>query len=218
MRTFIAATALLLALSPQALAEDIPREIYIAETVIGDWMADAWIDVDHIDELPVIGSRHCDIENEQQAFTLAISSGSGLSIDLQDADFDTKSITSVQLDDTTWQYREWTWEPSTYHFVDVEYPAPPPPSPPDRCSIHEGCRMAARVIPAREVRRGAEDPWLPLAILVNEMVHARTLRFQYLDEAGGTRQAELSLDGLTEIMTWCDSTMWSEAARHLKQD
>ena len=217
MRTLFAATALVLALSSQAVAEDIPREIHLAETVIGGWKADAWIDVDHIGELPVIGSRQCDIENEQQAFTLRVSFGNGVSIDLDDADFDTTRISSVEIDDRTWQYREWTWEPSTYQFVDVEYPAPSAPSPDDRCSIHGGCQSAIRVIPAREVRRGAEEPWLPLSILVDEMARAQTLRFHYRHEAGGERQAELSLDGMAEIMTWCDSTLWSEAARHLKQ-
>lgn len=213
-RTLIAATALL-ALTPGAVAEDVPDEILVAETVRGEWRADAWINVDHIDELPVIGRRECNVANEQPAFILLIRTGSGLSVDLDHAEFDTAAITSVELDDATWQYREWSWDESTYAFVDVDYPPPPPPPEPQRCSIHGGCPTAIRRTPAREVRRSAAEPWFPLATLVNEMVHARTLRFHYRDETGEALQAEMSLDGFGEVLAWCDATLWSDAARRL---
>lgn len=226
MRLAIPVALLALAATPGALAQDeIPREIELAEAEVAGWWLDAWIETDSVTypgrALPVIGAVVCLMEHEQGLLEIRLYNLGGVSLHLRDGEQEASEITSLQLGDTTWEYRE-SWTNADREFLDVDYPPPPTSEPCGGFKGHDiilyGCPRVAKASAPR-VRRSADEPWLGVSTLANELFRARSLRIGYRsDEAaeGETREVEVSLDGLEQATAWCQATLQSDAARRLR--
>lgn len=225
MRIAFLVSLLALAATPSALAQDeIPREIQLAEAEVAGWRLDAWIETDTVTypdgPLPVIGSVVCLMEHEKGLLEIRLYNLGGVSLHLRDGEHEASEITSLQLGDTTWEYRE-SWTEADRQFADVDYPPPRVVEPCGGRKGHDiilyGCGVAKASAP--RVRRSADEPWLGLTTLANELYRAPSIRIGYGPGDAGeeeTREVEVPLDGLKQATAWCETTFQSDAARRLR--
>ena len=222
MTGLFAAVALVLG-QPQLAppAQSVPGEFDIAESNVEGWAVWAWTDVDRSEAPTVIRDIACKIEKD--GLELAISHYGGSRLVLTDLDgHDAHDAHQIAFDDATWEYLWRPWDPASVQFADVSYPPPPPPPDPN-CGLRGhnlilyGCTQVEAG--ARLVRRTAEEPWMGLDSLTNELMRAHTMRIGYRPSDGEGREIvwkEVPLAGLDRAISWCRTAMATDAARTLR--
>jgi hypothetical protein len=222
MPGLIAAAVLVLGQTqPIPSAQSLPGEFDIGESSVEGWEVRAWTDVDRSETPPVIRDIVCQIEKD--GLELSISHYGGSRFVLTDWDeHDAHDARRIAFDDAVWEYHWRPWDPASVQFADVPYPPPPPP-PDETCGLggHNlilyGCTHVEAG--ARLVRRTAEEPWMWLDSLTNELMRAHRMRIGYRPadgEEGEMTWKEVPLAGLDQAIAWCRANMATDAARTLR--
>ncbi len=210
--------AALLALATQAPEDPLPeRERTLGEARIGDWEVWAMMNIDHSGPQPVIQDIVCDMEHRGLKLTTGIVGGLRIYFENYDA-FQRRDVRAIGLGDSVWEYRWKSYEPSEWQFSDVVYPARPVIDAP--CDgIHGNCMVVENGTPL--IRRSAGEPWLSVDTLANEVLRATTLRVgvqdHFADDPAAIRWVELSLDGLSAALAWCQTAMRADGGRRLNR-
>lgn len=212
--------SLMLAASLMQAASEAPNPYRVeapARDVAG-WRIDARTHVDRDRTPPEIENMECWARRRGLGVGLwriggiSIDLGGGTSPDGELDIFDQRDIRSIAIDGVAVEARFLDAGYLPTQFVDVEYPGRDRSSTydPDHFGVYSGALI---------MRRDATHPWVNVALIVDDLLQARTLRIGYREE--NTRGEEdvafqdVPLDGLTQALDWCEQWMASDDARRL---
>jgi hypothetical protein len=199
-----AALAVILAFGAQASANaPAPTEFVAGRGRLGGWRMEAVTVVEAEEPPPVIGNGRCTIRGRGLRLVVPRSYGGSLEIGGNGLPFAPSDIVAIALGGRVYETRMRPIPFVRARYSDVAYP-------PD----HADPAAAGPVETALGVRPGPGDPWVNVAMLLDDLLEVRSIGIRYRTRDGEAR-TRLSVAGLGGAIRWCRRAFDSDRARTL---